>query len=126
MELIKKLEKESEVLKKDLQQHSNELFKMLIIDNEDLFKEQFEIMFKAWVEIVKIMFELTKKTKFDGEMIGYTEEFLTFLVRDFLVIPKMPIFCGDVKCEDFNALRSLVYLSVLELEETINPNKIPF
>ncbi|WRG38157.1 hypothetical protein FNE05_06665 [Helicobacter pylori] len=33
---------------------------------------------------------------------------------------------GDVKCEDFNALRSLVYLSVLELEETINPNKIPF
>lgn len=38
MELIKKLEKESEVLKKDLQQHSNELFKMLIIDNEDLFK----------------------------------------------------------------------------------------
>ncbi|WP_180663421.1 hypothetical protein [Helicobacter pylori] len=126
MELIKKLEKESEVLKKDLQQHSNELFKMLIIDNEDLFKEQFEIMFKAWVEIVKIMFELTKKTKFDGEMIGYTEELLTFLVRDFLVIPKMPIFCGDVKCEDFNALRSLVYLSVLELEETINPNKIPF
>ncbi|MFP6267999.1 hypothetical protein ACLGDK_07535 [Helicobacter pylori] len=126
MELIKKLEKESEVLKKDLQQHSNELFKMLIIDNEYLFKEQFEIMFKAWVEIVKIMFELTKKTKFDGEMIGYTEELLTFLVRDFLVIPKMPIFCGDVKCEDFNALRSLVYLSVLELEETINPNKIPF
>lgn len=126
MELIKKLEKESEVLKKDLQQHSNELFKMLIIDNEDLFKEQFEIMFKAWVEIVKIMFELTKKTKFDGEMIGYTEELLTFLVRDFLVIPKMPIFCGDVKCEDFNALRSLVYLSMLELEETINPNKIPF
>ncbi|EJB53954.1 hypothetical protein HPHPP23_0042 [Helicobacter pylori Hp P-23] len=61
MELIKKLEKESEVLKKDLQQHSNELFKMLIIDNEDLFKEQFEIMFKAWVEIVKMMFELTKK-----------------------------------------------------------------
>ncbi|MGL2600414.1 hypothetical protein ACQJ56_04670 [Helicobacter pylori] len=61
MELIKKLEKESEVLKKDLQQHSNELFKMLIIDNEDLFKEQFEIMFKVWVEIVKMMFELTKK-----------------------------------------------------------------
>ncbi len=61
MELIKKLEKESEVLKKDLQQHSNELFKMLIIDNEYLFKEQFEIMFKAWVEIVKMMFELTKK-----------------------------------------------------------------
>ncbi len=61
MELIKKLEKESEVLKKDLQQHSNELFKMLIIDNEDLFKEQFEIMFKAWVGIVKMMFELTKK-----------------------------------------------------------------
>ncbi|EJC30261.1 hypothetical protein [Helicobacter pylori] len=55
------MEKESEVLKKDLQQHSNELFKMLIIDNEDLFKEQFEIMFKAWVEIVKMMFELTKK-----------------------------------------------------------------
>ncbi|MFP6306707.1 hypothetical protein ACLGEJ_03420 [Helicobacter pylori] len=133
MELIKKLEKESEVLKKDLQQHSNELFKILIIDNEDLFKEQFEIMFKAWVEIVKMMFELTKKTKFDGEMIGYTEELLTFLVRDFFngifkskVIHKMPIFCGDVKCEDFNALRSLVYLSVLELEETINPNKIPF
>ncbi|WP_235420996.1 hypothetical protein [Helicobacter pylori] len=63
MELIKKLEKESEVLKKDLQQHSNELFKMLIIDNEDLFKEQFEIMFKAWVEIVKMMFELTKKNQ---------------------------------------------------------------
>ncbi|WP_232262579.1 hypothetical protein [Helicobacter pylori] len=57
------MEKESEVLKKDLQQHSNELFKMLIIDNEDLFKEQFEIMFKAWVEIVKMMFELTKKNQ---------------------------------------------------------------
>ncbi|MGL2486517.1 hypothetical protein ACOWNG_05505 [Helicobacter pylori] len=39
---------------------------------------------------------------------------------------KCLFFCGDVKCEDFNALRSLVYLSVLELEETINPNKIPF
>ncbi|MCQ2880603.1 hypothetical protein JT220_02795 [Helicobacter pylori] len=58
---------------------------------------------------------------------------LANLVRDFFngifkskVIPKMPIFCGDVKCEDFNALRSLVYLSVLELEETINSNKIPF
>ncbi|BDR28538.1 hypothetical protein HSHS1_12990 [Helicobacter suis HS1] len=71
---------------------------MLWILSEELFKEQFEIMFKAWVEIVKMMFELTKKTKFDGEMIGYTEELLTFLVRDFFngifkskVIPKMPI-----------------------------------
>lgn len=90
-------------------------------------------MFKVWVEIVKIMFELIKKIKFDGEMIGYIEEFLIFLVRDFFngifkfkVIFKMFIFCGDVKCEDFNVLRSLVYFFVFELEEMINFNKILF
>ncbi len=52
---------------------------------------------------------------------------LRLIMRVVKLVKRLAKFnCGDVKCEDFNALRSLVYLSVLELEETINPNKIPF